>query len=116
MKEQLQGKLVEILTGIQGAVGKASDFAMEQLPDIAMQYIYFSISAYCLGIATFSVVSYVLYKWTKTLVKDGEGLAIVTGSFFMGSSAIALYNLHMLLMVLLAPKVYLLKEIAVMLK
>jgi hypothetical protein len=116
MKEQLQGKLVEILTGIQGAVGKASDFAMEQLPDIAMQYIYFSISAYCLGMITFGIASYVLYRVTKKLYEEDEDSCVLTGMFFIGSSAIALNNLHMLLMVLLAPKVYLLKEIAGMIK
>jgi hypothetical protein len=116
MKDQLQGKLVEILTGIQGAVGKASDFAMEQLPDIAMQYIYFSIAAYCLGIAVFGISSYVLYRFTKYLVKEGEEVAVVTGMIFIGSTAIALYKVHMLLMVILAPKVYLLKEIAGMIK
>jgi hypothetical protein len=39
MKEELQGKLVEILTSIQAAAGKTSDFAMAQLPDIAQSYI-----------------------------------------------------------------------------
>lgn len=116
MKEQLQGKLVEILTGIQGAVGKASDFAMEQLPDIAMQYIYFSISAYCLGMITFGIASYFIYRMTKKLYEEDEGACVLSGMFFLGTTSIALYNVHMLLMVVLAPKVYLLKEIAGMLK
>lgn len=41
MKEELQGKLVEILTSMQTAAGKASDFAMEQLPDIAQSYVVY---------------------------------------------------------------------------
>jgi len=39
MKEELQSKVDEILAGIHAAAGKASDFALEQLPDIAQSYI-----------------------------------------------------------------------------
>jgi len=39
MKDELNEKLVEILSSIQSAAGKASDFAVEQLPDIAQSYI-----------------------------------------------------------------------------
>lgn len=53
MKEELQGKLLEILTAIQTntgkaidtgteLAGKAGDFAMEQLPDIAQSYVAFA--------------------------------------------------------------------------
>lgn len=39
MKEELQGKLVEILASIQSGVGQAKDFALVQLPDIAQSYV-----------------------------------------------------------------------------
>ena len=53
MKEELQEKLLEILTAIQTntgkaidtgteLAGKAGDFAMEQLPDIAQSYVAFA--------------------------------------------------------------------------
>ena len=53
MKEELQTKLLEILTAIQTntgkaidtgteLAGKAGDFAMEQLPDIAQSYVAFA--------------------------------------------------------------------------
>ena len=41
MKDALQLKMVEILTAIQSAVGKSADFALEQLPDIAQQYVLY---------------------------------------------------------------------------
>lgn len=50
MKEELQGKLVEILTSIQTATGKASDFAMTQLPDIAQSYVLYGRAVYGLGL------------------------------------------------------------------
>ena len=53
MKDELQEKLLEILTAIQTntgkaidtgteLAGKAGDFAMEQLPDIAQSYVAFA--------------------------------------------------------------------------
>lgn len=39
MKKELQDKLVDILVNIQGAASKASDFALEQLPEIAQSYV-----------------------------------------------------------------------------
>jgi hypothetical protein len=39
MNEQLQVQMASILASIQEATGKASDFAMGQLPDIAQQYL-----------------------------------------------------------------------------
>jgi hypothetical protein len=50
MKEELQGKLVEILTSIQTATGKASDFAMSQLPDVAQSYVGYGRALYTVGV------------------------------------------------------------------
>jgi hypothetical protein len=41
VNEQLQTKLVEIIVSIQAATRTAGDFAIEQLPDIAMQYVMY---------------------------------------------------------------------------
>lgn len=49
MKEELQGKLVEILTSIQEAAGKAGEFAMEQLPDVAQSYVAYGRAITSLG-------------------------------------------------------------------
>lgn len=37
----LQDKLVEIITQLQSAVKTGADFAIEQLPDIAQQYVVY---------------------------------------------------------------------------
>lgn len=41
MNGQLQAKMVEILTTIQRGTETAGTFAMEQLPDIAQQYVLY---------------------------------------------------------------------------
>ena len=41
MKEELQLKLVEVVTSIQAAAGKAGEFALTQLPQIAQEYVIY---------------------------------------------------------------------------
>lgn len=124
MKEELQSKLVEILTSIQGAVGKASDFAMDQIPDVALQYVlYGRISATVEAVVWFILFVLIVYasiKLTKKAWEEDPG----TGGFFAfigtGFSLFTLIatvsQLQSTLLVWLAPKVWLLKEIARMVK
>ena len=42
MQSDLQAKAVEILTQIQEAVAKTTNFALEQLPDVVMQYMIYA--------------------------------------------------------------------------
>lgn len=123
MKEELQGKLVEILTGIQTAVGKASDFAIEQLPDIAMQYITWgrvSESIYISIFATVFILCFLVARWgfkNRDSWEEVHGFAMmVGGAATIGSGILILANLSSLLMVWFAPKVWLIKELARMVK
>ena len=148
MKEELQGKLVEILISIQTAAGKASDFAMAELPDIAQSYIAYgraSLSAavlfgllICLG--GFYAVHRVNLRHaaaTRQFEKDlaahkeggGRGMEpyrsryfesqdIMPAQFFpfiIGGVLVAC-TINQFLLVWFAPKVWLLKEIAGMLR
>lgn len=128
MNEQLQLKLVEILSSIQSATKTAGDFAMEQLPDIAMQYVMYgrvmttASSGFLLliAIALFSLAFWA-YKnpWNISDLRcekhrersDSNGVVIVLGSIF-GSlfGIIAFYSFDW--MVWIAPKAWLLKELA----
>lgn len=136
MKEELQGKLVEILTSIQTAAGKASDFAMEQLPDIAQSYVAYGrihesavllMALVCLGLG--AVVAIRLgFANSAAVVKDrgsifdGDWLptrvfAAALGTFAaLMSLLVVCVNLGSFFLVWFAPKVWLLKEIAGMLK
>lgn len=56
MKEELNTKLVEILTSIQTAAGKASDFALDQLPDIAQSYVLYGRAVSVVAVGLFAAV------------------------------------------------------------
>lgn len=129
MKEELQSKLVEILTSIQTATGKAGEFAMEQLPEIAQSYVAYgrvsSIVGILIGLALLAVAAAFL-KWVYGLnVKAAKfdepmGLNIFGG---IGAALVAVGGVTILggsvqsaLLVWFAPKVWLLKELATLVK
>ncbi len=126
MKDDLQAKLVEILSSIQAATGKASDFALEQLPDIAQSYIVYgramSVATliFCIMLCVASAIG--IRKVCSHAGKhedllDCNPVAITFGG---GGSVVGLlvgiFSLYDALkfgaLVWLAPKVWLLKEIA----
>jgi hypothetical protein len=132
MKDELQGKLVEILTSIQTAAGKASDFAMDQLPDIAQSYIVYGRVSTVATSAFLLLASAALFAMARWAYKnpwnaspysfdqdkkrsDSNVLAIVlpalAGSFLMLVAALSFNWL-----VWFAPKVWLLKELASLIK
>lgn len=129
MKEELQGKLVEILTSIQTAAGKASDFALEQLPDIAQSYVTYGRVSSLAGvlIGTAVLIGVLLFaRWLWALNKaagyrnEPIGLNVfggMTAAFVAVFGAVLLISsLNTALLVWFAPKVWLLKEIATLLK
>ena len=123
MQEELQGKLVEILTQIQGNVSQAKDFTLQQLPDIAQSYIYYgmvSSAVWTLIGLGLCYLSYFFYKKTKEPKEDWDDdkiaewvVSTLSGFFGTITTIVALENL---LLVWFAPKVWLLKEIASFLK
>lgn len=128
MKDDLQGKLVEILTSIQSAAGKASDFTLEQLPDIAQSYVAYGRATAILYIAvclTVWVAAILCLRWAlKNPWSDRYNdraesyYAAVTVSSVVGfvAGVSLVIAVHKGALVWLAPKVWLLKEIATILK
>lgn len=132
MKEELQGKLLEILTSIQTAAGKASDFALEQLPDIAQQYVLYGriksavLSAAFLFVAT-AALAYARWAYknpwntsncswdagNKRSESNYAAMALgTTFGFIFGALGCATFDF----LVWFAPKVWLLKELAALIK
>ncbi|MDR0458403.1 MAG: hypothetical protein LBH10_05175 [Burkholderiaceae bacterium] len=129
MTNDLQSKLVEILTAIQTSVSKASDFALSQLPDIARQYVLYGRAYNTLlfgaAIAVFVICVFVFLKfgvYGKSVDKYGEWTearhAITIFSCMIGTVgfAVSLMSARDMLLVWLAPKVWLLQEIARLVK
>ena len=122
MKDELQGQLVNILVDIQKAVSKASDFAVEQLPDVAMQYLMYGRVTKTVIIAISVLVllccAYTIYSRLKKLREQGyedvdsEMLIFFSMIFSAVSGIVFLANISSFFMVWLAPKVWLIKQIA----
>ena len=129
MEDELQIKLVEIITSIQLGIGKAGDFAVEQLPDIVQQFIVFGM----ISNVTYSVIQIVSavltgffsYKlFTSPKAKDDRGY--IDADYGIGGCILAmlsfcsafafLLGLRETLLVLFAPKVWLLMELANLIK
>lgn len=126
MKEELNTKLVEILTSIQTAAGKASDFALEQLPDIAQSYVLygrvFSLVTVLLCLAVLLALVW-LFRVTYRATSEGDADEIVwfpvgMGGVVVGVIAVPLFlvGLQSTFLVWFAPKVWLLKELASLIK
>jgi hypothetical protein len=132
MKEELQTKLVEILGSIQTAAGKAGDFAMIQLPDIAQSYVVYGrvvtsitsaalvvFGALLLGLAFWAYKNpWNLSIWDFERNKKRSDSNIIVMVFPGGGGAIAIFAAFASFdwLVWLAPKVWLLKEIATLIK
>ena len=129
MKEELQNKLVEILTAIQVGVAKTSDFTLEHLPDIAQQYLLYgkvwSAIAVQVMLATTVILAWSTLKFGYLNKKTDdygdwtEGRIVVTiiGTVaFLIAASIFLVALHELVLIQFAPKVWLIKEVTELLK
>lgn len=126
MKDELQNKLVEVLDGVQRAAGAAGDFAIEQLPDIAQSYV-----AYGRAVSVFEVVACIgailatifVLRATDKNVKAGEWDAVVwipAGFVFIPVVLVSVAGLFTsvsnAMLVWFAPKVWLLKQLAALVK
>lgn len=126
IKDELQTKLVEILSSIQSATGKASDFAMEQLPEIAQSYVLYgrvSLTFYLVfGLSILgglTLLAHRIEREGKKADKDfPSGLPYFTlgGTGALLGGGMFLANLSSAMLVWFAPKVWLLKEIASLVK
>jgi hypothetical protein len=123
MNDELQSKLVEVLTGISEGVSQAKDFAIEQLPDVAQQYIMFGMvwetSLLALYAAFIALIVFGLWKLWRSDAADVETVAFST--IFGGGTLILLLiafviQLKPVLLVWFAPKLYLLQGIAGLVK
>jgi hypothetical protein len=130
VNEQLQDKLVEILSGIQEATRAAGDFAMAQLPDIAQSYVMYgrvaSIVNVLFAIAAVALGAYMIYRCKRHIDKASSFLDTapevivplgVGGMFVFGLGAFSLKGAVLSsALVWFAPKVWLLKELASLIK
>lgn len=129
MKDELQTKLAEILTAIQTGVAKGADFALEQLPDIAQQYLLYgrvwSATGVLVWLALLVTAVWVALKFgylSKKVNEFGDWAGGRIAAALLGTLGAALAAPTLLgafqdaALVWLAPKVWLLKGVAGLLK
>lgn len=127
MQEQLLGQASSILSSISETVSKATDLAAAQLPDIATQYVaYGRVSAtlmVILGVIGLSLVGWILCSVcfaNKYKMRETEARAFVgfLACFFIGIPSLVMFagNINRMVMVWVAPKVWLIKEIVELVK
>lgn len=132
MKEELQSKLVEILSSIQAAAGKAGDFAMAQLPDIAQSYVVYGrvrtlVESGLMLLVGITLLSFALWAYLKPWnsstyscdagnKRSDSNIASMIfsggGGFIFSVAAFAAFDW----LVWLAPKVWLLQQLAHMVR
>jgi hypothetical protein len=117
MNEKLQAQISQILAQIMVSVGEVKDFSMSQLPDIAQQYLTYGLwstvfyVAISLVVLIVSVIAW--YKIWKYVPHDSDDiLFLMIPSVSLVVSITGLFNnLHQLILILTAPKVWFLLEI-----
>lgn len=116
-----QDLMIKTIVGLQKAVETGWDFAREQLPDMAVQFVAFGraydsfIIALC--IAVFIGIYFFVKKAFTSDDGDVKGAAIVIG--IVGgivSFVIFFANIKSFMMVWFAPKIWLMLELAKFLK
>jgi hypothetical protein len=127
MNDELQNKLAEVLGGIAEGVTQAKDFAVEQLPDVAQQYIMFGMvwetAAFVMLVAATGFFGWMFWRGWKTPDEaswrdaDRGQMLIIFGSIPGVFTAVAsIVQLKTVLLVWFAPKLYLLQGIAGLVK
>ena len=126
MQEQLLGQASSILQSVTDTVSKASTFAAEQLPDIAVQYVAYgraSATAFIVMGLLFLLVSWwLVFKVSIMNVykmgSDGRAFAGIFGGmlFAFAGLAVVISNVNNFLLSWLAPKVWLIKELVQLVK
>lgn len=132
MKDELQLKLVEIISAIHHAVSKTGEFVAEQLPDIAQQYVVYGrvisavgfIALLCLSAACFSLAWWAYHnpwfdRWGSSYHKperSESNIAVIIFGAIIGTLSIMVSFLSFNYMVWVAPKVWLIKELASLIK
>jgi hypothetical protein len=125
MNEQLQGKLVEIIDGMMAGVTAAKDFTIDQLPDVVTTYMQFSLVYETASLLFFVLLLaaslYVTLKhgfYSKKTDRYGSTAESAIAAMIVGSASsammlvITLIQFKHALLIWFAPKVYLIKAIA----
>ena len=115
MNDELQKQLAQVIGSIVTSVGEVKDFSVAQLPDIAQQYINYGIVSSAAWVVLCAIIAVVSIKFLMLSVKKmnesytNDAYIPVAIFSFLGtvlSTLVFFVNLHNLILVLTAPKVW----------
>lgn len=117
LSQELLKRADSILDAVGKAASKAGEFASEQLPDIAMQYIAFG-RAYETSMLALGVAGIAITVWgTIKMCKSGwEEITPLMAIPLILSATVAGSHIKDTILVWAAPKIYLITSIAALLK
>ena len=120
MKNELEPKLVEVIGQLQGAVMKASDFAIQQLPDVVQSYILYGRVNNLFTLVFELALLYGCWRLYKLPVKEisygDDEVAVIIKTMFSGTVGVATlilmpFTVQETVLVWAAPKIWLIKEL-----
>ena len=118
MKNELEPKLVEVIGQLQGAVMKASDFAIQQLPDVVQSYILYGRISSLVTLLLDLVILYGCWWVYKIPEEDdfygGDKKAVqslVAGTVAAATLFHLFFTVQEVVLVWAAPKIWLIKEL-----
>ena len=118
MKNELEPKLVEVIGQLQGAVMKASDFAIQQLPDVVQSYILYGRISSLVTLMLELAILYGCWRLYKLPTKEGfycddvVAVKIVfSGTLGGGTLMLMFFSIQETVLVWAAPKIWLIKEL-----
>lgn len=118
MHAELQSKMLEIVTSMQDNIVKTKDFAMEQLPSIANEYIMFSRVYLTISMILIVAFATILSLWGRKLIRDTQ--ASYDRAFFSRLAAIILSTITAIIflvgirdfiLVWVSPKIFLIEAL-----
>lgn len=117
LAQELLSRADSIFTKIAEAAGKAGDFASEQLPDIAYQFIAYN-RVYFTTIILVEILMVVATIWAaRRWAKETDGFIFLPTVVVGGIAILAFLNtLRPLIMVWFAPKIFIITEIVNLVK
>lgn len=124
MNEELQKQLAQVISSIVTSVEEVKDFSVAQLPDIAQQYINYGIVSSVVWVVLCVIIAAVSIKILFSSVKktnesydfddfDDYNFILLTSASIGGvlSATFFFFDLHNLILVLTAPKVWFILQI-----
>lgn len=127
MNEELQKQLAASIKDFSAALGATKDFALDQVPDIIQQYVYWGIANNVLQIlisVTLITLGYLsTFKWSnQETYPSGDWseskviTSIISGVVATASVFAIIEGTFQLTKLLIAPKVWLIQQAATLIK